>query len=475
MDNYLCHYLIIFKYLENYLKFILIFIIIMINKTNNIYINNELITNNDLSFTSNFFYNKNPCSLIDGLSKGIYNVGSGTFFGLASLVIAPYILYKENGNKGIIQGLFVGSAGLICMPILGIIIGTQQIVKGIINTPKSIYSKYNGNIWDSDNNKWVNYNLKHETEFYSISLKDFKNNFNKNQIIDESKTINNIVKDDQLYKILEINTNANDKDIKKAYYKLAKKYHPDKTKNSNTSKFKDIAKAYQILGNNELKVKYDKYGLESLENKEILNSKNLYTLLIGNENLYKYTGELLVTLLLNLDDDYPFKILNFKLKKKNIFVANNLCKILNYYFENNVQNSKIFYTDERNKLSISILDKFIICIIGKIYTDTANNYLKKKININNFKNYFYNRYHLIKSLTKLRKNQTDKFIYIILDLIILDLNKNLNKSCNKILYDHSVSKNIRLKRASGLLFIGKIFNNYNINYKDIIDYLKFKI
>ena len=54
------------------------------------------------------------------------------------------------------------------------------------------------------------------------------------------------------YKILELDRNASEKDIKKAYRKLAMKYHPDKNQNNDeedaSEKFKQIAEAYEILG-----------------------------------------------------------------------------------------------------------------------------------------------------------------------------------------------------------------------------------
>lgn len=61
------------------------------------------------------------------------------------------------------------------------------------------------------------------------------------------------------YKILGIEKNATDKEIKKAYRKLALKYHPDKP-NGNEEKFKKIAQAYDILSDKEKRQNYDQFG-----------------------------------------------------------------------------------------------------------------------------------------------------------------------------------------------------------------------
>jgi len=63
------------------------------------------------------------------------------------------------------------------------------------------------------------------------------------------------------YKILESDRNATKQDIKKAYKKLALKYHPDVNKSSDASeKFKKISEAYEILGDDNKKRQYDLGG-----------------------------------------------------------------------------------------------------------------------------------------------------------------------------------------------------------------------
>lgn len=62
------------------------------------------------------------------------------------------------------------------------------------------------------------------------------------------------------YKILEVNKDATQEEIKEQYRKLAKKTHPDKTKQKETEdRMIQINKAYEVLSDKELREKYDRY------------------------------------------------------------------------------------------------------------------------------------------------------------------------------------------------------------------------
>ncbi|GAB2298640.1 hypothetical protein Dimus_032710 [Dionaea muscipula] len=70
------------------------------------------------------------------------------------------------------------------------------------------------------------------------------------------------------YKILQVDKNANDDDLKKAYRKLAMKWHPDKNPNNKKeaeAKFKQISEAYEVLSDGQKRAIYDQYGEEGLK------------------------------------------------------------------------------------------------------------------------------------------------------------------------------------------------------------------
>jgi curved DNA-binding protein len=66
------------------------------------------------------------------------------------------------------------------------------------------------------------------------------------------------------YKILGVAQNANEKEIKRAYRKLAQQYHPDKNPGNKEAeaKFKEIGEAYAVLSDSDKRAKYDRFGAQ---------------------------------------------------------------------------------------------------------------------------------------------------------------------------------------------------------------------
>lgn len=69
------------------------------------------------------------------------------------------------------------------------------------------------------------------------------------------------------YEVLGIQRNADEKEIKRAYRKLAKKYHPDTNPGNKQAeqKFKEVTEAYNVLSDPEKKKLYDQYGFAAFE------------------------------------------------------------------------------------------------------------------------------------------------------------------------------------------------------------------
>ena len=67
---------------------------------------------------------------------------------------------------------------------------------------------------------------------------------------------------DELYKTLGVSKNASDEEIKKAYRKLARKYHPDRNPDDAEAeeKFKEISAAHDVLADPEKRKEYDAGG-----------------------------------------------------------------------------------------------------------------------------------------------------------------------------------------------------------------------
>ncbi|OQV12092.1 putative DnaJ-like protein subfamily B member 9 [Hypsibius exemplaris] len=78
--------------------------------------------------------------------------------------------------------------------------------------------------------------------------------------------VDGAAKEANLYKILGLKKTATEKDIKKAFRKLALKYHPDRNKDKNAEeKFREIARAYEVLSDATKRKQYDLMGDDTFQ------------------------------------------------------------------------------------------------------------------------------------------------------------------------------------------------------------------
>tara|TARA_B100002052_G_C15881385_1_gene599458 strand:- start:1284 stop:2381 length:1098 start_codon:yes stop_codon:yes gene_type:complete len=127
----------------------------------------------------------------------------------------------------------------------------------------------------------------------------------------------NFNKDNTLYKELGIERNATSSDIKKAYHKLALQHHPDK--GGNEDKFKKIQTAYEVLSNSEKRNKYDRFGLDSINNESDIRQNDIFNMFFSRANMkpQKRKGRDTIHILnITLKDLYIGKIQKLKIQRQ---------------------------------------------------------------------------------------------------------------------------------------------------------------
>jgi curved DNA-binding protein CbpA len=161
-------------------------------------------------------------------------------------------------------------------------------------------AKAAGKVWDSELKDWVFYFMDQELEQLVKDEEELRKEQQGGGTDPETDKHGEErpVKDRSYYDLLGVPTNASSAEIKKAYYKEARKVHPDKNPGDPeaAAKFQELGRAYQILSTDHLRAAYDKNGKsegsDGSEAMENIDPFIFFNVMFGSQLAEPYIGEL---------------------------------------------------------------------------------------------------------------------------------------------------------------------------------------
>jgi curved DNA-binding protein CbpA len=200
---------------------------------------------------------------------------------------------QEGGVKGFFAGLATGCASAVALPVTGVCVGAWQVGRGVVNSAEAVRCARQGMQWDPEKREWYFYYMDKEMEeVQQLEAEKTGKPADTGETIAERK-----VKDRDFYDLLKVSTNASQADIKKAYYKEARKCHPDKNPDDPDAakKFQELGHAYQILSNESSRANYDKFGKPDVNSDSAIQEIDPYVffaVMFGSDAVQPYIGEL---------------------------------------------------------------------------------------------------------------------------------------------------------------------------------------
>jgi DnaJ domain/X-domain of DnaJ-containing len=249
-----------------------------------------------------------PRHIADGLATLVRSVFVGIGLGLVSLISVPVAEFlrvqqeqqspidatmdQKSKSKSRWLGLLVGGVnGALfgsTFVVVGFVNGFYQAMRGMMHTPIAIQAIRKGMIWDTNREIWKLYYLTDELD----ELESFQ------PFQDETRS----VKDLAYYDMLDVETNANVKEIKRAYHRKARAVHPDKNlgNQSAADEFRKLNTAYLTLSDTDKRIAYDRWGRSSEkgENGDSDEAPGIadfdpnvfFTILLNSKPVEKYIG-----------------------------------------------------------------------------------------------------------------------------------------------------------------------------------------
>lgn len=463
-----------------------------------------------------------------GLSSGLKSVAKGTAAGIASLIAQPIVGAQQDGFRGFVTGLGTGVASAVALPVMGVAVGAYQMTRGVVNSAEAMRSSNQGKIWDERRREWYFYYLDKEwEEIQAMEAARGGGASSAGGVAANERQ----VKDREFYDLLNVSTSATQADIKKAYYKEARKCHPDKNPDDPEAakNFQKLGQAYQILSNEESRRNYDRNGKSENAGEETHQQMDplvFFAVMFGSHLVEPYIGELWIantadTLMKDVIDqsqtdtveDEADEVMGkkasseeaeFRQRKREVKCAMNIVKRVSD-FSSGIVSEEDFAKSCREEAATIVKGTFgdVFCnTIGFALQVESEEFLgfktsflgmeghaaRAKKNMKMMNNNMQIVSAGVKAASKGQKaikevesvqrgmkdgveltpeqqaeltEKMEESLPAILELAwainVRDISKTLKEVCYKIFTDASVSQEERLKRAEGILILGREF------------------
>ncbi|KAL3929422.1 MAG: hypothetical protein SGBAC_012219 [Bacillariaceae sp.] len=458
-----------------------------------------------------------PKNLADGLGQGVNSIVGGALGGAGIAVLAPTAGFAAGvkrggilgGIAGATGGVVVGAIGGAGMILGGAVSGVTQIVRGAAAQPAANKAKKQGKWWNANTHEWVLTNLTETSvpENDDDLLKKIVDDLDSAGHQTQSSTAE--LKDTFYYETLEVDPSADPSAIKRKYYLLARKYHPDKVgpdDKESAEKFKQIAEAYQVLSDPKLRQQYNKDGRDGLSgDKTDVNGSGvdpsiLMAFLFGSDKFNDYFGRLATSTSAMLGDSAKISAEDSRIlqERRCARLAIKLAEKVEPWLKDDFEFCQTMWAIEAVELSKASFGYELVMVLGMAYEVTGLQFLgstESGIGMPSIgkwaaaqkakrKQKKVGKQTQVESLratlsamqlqeeyqrkikeastpeekARLEKELEDAAQSSVLSLIwtatVVDITATIHETCQMIFFDQSVDKNSRKKRAYAVKNLG---------------------
>lgn len=269
-----------------------------------------------------------------------------------------------------------------CFHLAGALSGVSQIVRGVVNTPEALMAPRQGKWWNELEGKWVKTSIPDDYKTYVEGKPEDDSDLlgeAEAEVEASAMLTTGEVVEMYYYEVLDVGPQAEPSAIKRRYYVLARQYHPDKVGKDDVEaaeKFKEIAEAYQVLSDPDLRKKYDAEGRDGLSPDKTtvagdvpkVDPTVLFAFLFGSDKFSSYIGRLSTATSAMVGDSLKVSIETGRViqRRRVTRLAATLVGKLEKWVEEDYDFCKSLWETEATELATASYGFQLVQLIGKV-------------------------------------------------------------------------------------------------------------